>query len=126
MTLPAAYTKGANAMGRSTPKYTRQTVSFSVEEFDQVVAQIVDLAKADAEVDPKSFYPPIKKRSGKSRDLPLVDEALRGALTVYLAVRLDKDPSAKPTDPLFVTQKSGPYSPNTLQEHMALILRGRA
>ena len=37
MTLPAAYTKGANAMGRSTPKYTRQTVSFSVEEFDQVV-----------------------------------------------------------------------------------------
>ena len=24
--------------------------------------------------------------------------------------------------PLFMTQKSGPYSPNTLQEHMKLIL----
>ncbi|WP_027950972.1 tyrosine-type recombinase/integrase [Haliea salexigens] len=35
-------------------------------------------------------------------------------------------PGAKPTDPLFITQKDVPYSPNTLQEHMALILRGWA
>ncbi|MEM1368471.1 MAG: tyrosine-type recombinase/integrase [Cyanobacteria bacterium P01_H01_bin.15] len=126
LSLPAAYTKGANAMGRSTPKYVRRTVSFSVEEFDQVVAQIADLAKAGVEIDPHRFYPPVKKRSGQSRDLPLVDESLRAALTDYLAVRLEMNPSAKPTDPLFVTQKGGPYSPNTLQEHMALILRGWA
>ncbi|MAD65534.1 site-specific integrase [Haliea sp.] len=126
MSLPAAYTKGANAMGRSAPQYTRRTVSFSVEAFDQVVAQIVDLANAGVEVDPKRFYPAVKKRSGKSRDLPLVDEALRDALTAYLAVRLEKHPDAKPTDPLFITQKGVAYSPNTLQEHMALILRGWA
>ena len=126
MSLPAAYTKGANAMGRSTPQYTRRTVSFSVDAFDQVVAQIVDLAKAGVEVDPERFYPPVKKRSGQSRDLPLVDEDLREALTTHLAVRLEKQPDAKPTDPLFVTQKGVPYSPNTLQEHMALILRGWA
>jgi integrase len=101
-------------------------VSFSVEEFDQVVAQIVDLAKAGVEIDPERFYPAVKKRSGQSRDLPLVDETLRDALTAYLALRLEKDPGTKPTDPLFVTQKGGPYSPNTLQEHMALILRGWA
>ena len=84
MSLPAAYTKGANAMGRSASKYTRRTVSFSVEAFDQVVAQIVDLAKAGVDVDPKRFYPAVKKRArGQSRDLPLVDEDLREALTTY-------------------------------------------
>ena len=126
MSLPAAYTKGANAMGRSTPQYNRRTVSFSVEAFDQVVAQIVDLANAGVEVDPKRFYPAVKKRAGQSRDLPLVDEDLREALTTYLALRLDKNPDAKPSDPLFITQKGVPYSPNTLQEHIALILRGWA
>ncbi|WP_123035836.1 site-specific integrase [Haliea alexandrii] len=123
MSLPAAYTKGANAMGRSTPQYNRRTVSFSVEAFDQVVAQIVDLANAGVDVNPKRFYPAVKKRSGQSRDLPLVDEDLREALTTYLALRIDKNPGAKASDPLFITQKGVPYSPNTLQEHMALILR---
>ena len=126
MSLPAAYTKGANAMGRSTPQYSRRTVSFSVEAFDQVVAQIVDLANAGVDVDPKRFYPAVKRRTGQSRDLPLVDEDLREALATYLALRLDKNPGAKPTDPLFITQKGVPYSPNTLQEHMALILRSWA
>ncbi|KZX57999.1 integrase [Halioglobus sp. HI00S01] len=123
MALPAAYTKGANAMGRSKSTYARRTLSFSVEEFDRVVGQIADLAKAGVDIDPARFYPPVKNRSGQSRDLPLVDEELRDALFAYLALRLDKNPSARPTDPLFITQKGGPYSPNTLQEHMALILR---
>ncbi|WP_419592176.1 tyrosine-type recombinase/integrase [Thiolapillus sp.] len=38
----------------------------------------------------------------------------------------EKQRSLKPSDPLFITQKGGPYSPNTLQEHMALMLRGWA
>ncbi|MBB3060102.1 site-specific integrase [Microbulbifer rhizosphaerae] len=123
MTLPAAYTKGADAMGRSKAKYQRKTISFEKEAFDQVVAQIVALAKADAEVDPEAFYPPVKTHRGKSRDLPLVDNDLRDSLTQYLTMRLEKNPAAKPTDPLFVSQKGGAYSPNTLQEHMALMLR---
>ncbi len=65
----------------------------------------------------------MKTHKGKSRDLPLVDEQLRKALTDYLSIRLQNNPAAKPTDPLFVTQKGGPYSPNTLQEHMAMMLR---
>lgn len=124
MTLPAAYTKGANAMGRSKSTYHRKRVSFTVEGFDQIVRQIEKLAKKDASIDPAMFYPPLSSRQGKSRDLPMVDADLREALEAYLPIRLHNDPSAKPTDPLFLTQKGGPYSPNTLQEHMALMLRG--
>ena len=69
--------QGCQCHGPIDSQYTRRTVSFSVEAFDQVVAQIVDLAKAGVEVDPKRFYPAVKKRTGQSRDLPLVDEDLR-------------------------------------------------
>ncbi|WP_020211039.1 site-specific integrase [Gilvimarinus chinensis] len=123
MALPAAYTKGADALGRSAKKYERKSVSFSVDEFNRVVEQIKALAVAGAKIDPESFYPPVKKHKGKSRDLPLVDLELRNSLTEYLALRLERDPNVKPGDPLFISQKGGSYSPNTLQEHMALMLR---
>ena len=60
---------------------------------------------------------------GKSRDLPLIDDALRDSISEHLAVRLGMGKKLKPSDPLFLTQKGVPYSPNTLQEHMALMLR---
>ena len=123
MSLPAAYTKGADALGRSKTKYERKTVSFKIEEFDHIVRQVEKLAKAGAEINPSDYYPAVKKHKGKSRDLPLVDKALREALINYLTVRLEQDPGAKPSDPLFISQKGGPYSANTLQEHMALMLR---
>lgn len=41
MTLPVAYTKGANALGRSKAKYQRKTISFDKGSFNQAVAQIV-------------------------------------------------------------------------------------
>lgn len=126
MSLPAAYTKGADAMSRSQSKYQRTTVSFKVEEFDRIIRQVEKLAKAGVDVDPYEFYPPIKQHKGQSRDLPMVDEALRQALTEYLFVRFEKDPSPKPTDPLFLNQQGRAYSPNTLQEHIALMLRGWA
>lgn len=126
MSLPASYTKGADALGRSQSTYTRKTVSFSVEEFGKILEQVEKLAHAGAEIDPELFYPPVKARKGKSRDLPMVDEALRQSLIDYLEIRLEKDPQAKPGDRLFITQKGGSYSPNTLQEHMALMLRGWA
>ncbi len=126
MSLPAAYTKGADALGRSKSKYERKTVSFSVVEFDRIVSLIEALAKANADIAPSDFYPAVKQHKGKSRDLPMVDEELREALTEFLFVRLECDPMAKLSDPLFITQKGCPYSPNTLQEHMALMLRGWA
>jgi site-specific recombinase XerC len=126
MSLPAAYTKGADAMKRSKSSYERKTISFDVYSFDNVVRQVEALAKAGAEIDPKKFYPAVKKHKGKSRDLPMVDRALRHALNEYLLTRLDKESSLTPSSPLFVTQKGGAYSPNTLQEHMALMLRNWA
>jgi integrase len=123
MSLPAAYTKGADAMGRSKSHYQRKSISFDINGFNNVVRQIEALAKAGAEVNPEDFYPSVKQHKGKSRDLPLVDDELRDSLNDYLALRIEKHAPLKPTDALFITQKGGPYSPNTLQEHMALMLR---
>ncbi|MFA0812774.1 tyrosine-type recombinase/integrase [Microbulbifer epialgicus] len=123
MSLPAAYTKGADAMKRSKSHYQRKTISFDIENFDKVVRQIEVLAKSGADVNPENFYPPVKHHKGKSRDLPMVDQDLRNALIRYLNLRLGKGERLKPSSPLFITQKGGPYSPNTLQEHMALMLR---
>src|SRR5690606_22640593 len=113
MSLPAAYTKGANAMGRSKSQYQRKTVSFDVESFNKIVFQIEKLAKSGADIDPTAFYPPVKKHRGKSRDLPMVNSKLRESLSDYLNIRLAKNEKLKPSSPLFVTQKGGPYSPNT-------------
>ncbi len=123
MSLPAAYTKGADAMRRSKSHYQRKSISFDVNSFHQVVKQIELLAKSGADVNPEDFYPPVKKHKGKSRDLPMVDADLRKAIQEYLHLRIGKAEKLKPSSPLFTTQKGGPYSPNTLQEHMALMLR---
>lgn len=126
MSLPAAYTKGADAMRRSRSQYQRKSISFDIDSFIKTVRQIEALVKAGAEVNPEDFYPPIKKHRGKSRDLPMVDSRLREAIEEYLSLRINKHGPLKPTDPLFLTQKGVPYSPNTLQEHMALMLRSWA
>ncbi len=65
----------------------------------------------------------MKRSGGKTRELPLVDTTLRHAIRDYLDLRLTQNPILKPTEPLIVSQKGGPYSANTLQEHMALMLR---
>ncbi|MCJ8314663.1 MAG: site-specific integrase [Saccharospirillaceae bacterium] len=122
MNLPASYTKGANALNRSKTQYERKVMSFSKDSFDKIVEQITALAQAGVAVNPENFYPPVKKQRGKSRDLPMVDKALRFALTTHLQVLISRYGSLQPTSPVFVTQKGGAYSPNTLQEHMALML----
>ena len=123
LALPAAYTKGADALKRSKSTYQRRRISFSVHDFHQLVQRIETMAKAGAEIKPEDFYPEVKKHRGKSRDLPMNDVALRTAMENHLALRLAAQPSVKKTDPLFLTQKGGPYSPNTLQEHLALMQR---
>ncbi|WP_339783573.1 tyrosine-type recombinase/integrase [uncultured Marinobacter sp.] len=121
--MPAAYTKGADALKRSKSTYQRRRISFSVHDFHQLVQRIETMAKAGAEIKPEDSYPEVKKHRGKSRDLPMNDVALRTAIENHLAVCLKAHPSVKKTDPLFLTQKGGPYSPNTLQEHFALMQR---
>lgn len=117
MSLPAAYTKGARNSSE------RKTVSFTVYEFNKLIENVASLAKAGAEIVPEKLYPERKKRKGKSRDLPMVDESLRDALHEHIHKRLLECPTLKPSDPLFVTQRGNAYSPNVLQEHMALMLR---
>lgn len=56
----------------------------------------------------------------------MFDIALREALNQWVKIRIEKGGKLAPSSPLFVTQKNGPYSPNTLQEHMALMLKGWA
>lgn len=46
MSLPAAYTKGADAMKRSKSHYKRKTIRFDTESFNKVVKQIELLAKS--------------------------------------------------------------------------------
>jgi len=123
LALPAAYTKGADALKRSKSAYQRRRISFSVHDFHQLVKRIETMAIAGAEINPEDFHPEVKKHRGKSRDLPMNDAALRGALENFLTIRLAAYPFAKRTDPLFLTQKGGSYSPNTLQEHLALMQR---
>ncbi|AOY87713.1 integrase [Marinobacter salinus] len=123
LALPAAYTKGADALKRSRSSYHRRRISFSVHDFDQLVRRIETMAKAGADIKPEDFYPEVRKHRGRSRDLPMNDVALRIALEEYLSIRLAKNPAVKKSDPLFLTQKGGPYSPNTLQEHLSLMQR---
>jgi len=123
MKLPAAYTKGARTINRSKSSYQRKRISFTVSEFDQLIKTVEKLAQAGSEITPSDFYPPARSHKGKSRDLPLVDEALRNALEEHIRVRLSKAQILKPSDPLFVSQKGSPYSPNTLQDHIGLILK---
>lgn len=80
------------------------------------------MAKAGIEINPEDFYPPARQHKGKSRDLPMVDASLREALTQYITIHIEKAGRLKPSSPLYISQKAVPYSPNTLQEHMALML----
>ncbi len=77
MSLPSAYTKGANVQGRPKSHYQRKTVNFDVASFAKVVQQIEALAKAGADIDLENSHPSVRKHKGKFSDLPMVDAALR-------------------------------------------------
>lgn len=83
----------------------------------------VKLGAAGADINPADYYPALKKHKGKSRGLPMKAPELIDALETYLRLRLTQNPRLKKTDPLFMTQKGGPYSPHTLQEHITLMQR---
>lgn len=72
----------------------RVTPSQSALDFN-FIKQVQELSKADVDIDPTLFYPPLRDRKGGSRDLPLVDRDLRDALEAYLELRLAQDICAK-------------------------------
>jgi integrase len=108
---------------RSQSKYVKKSITFTVSEFEDAIEKVVSLVKAGREINPNDFYPTKNQKSTISRQLPLVKEPLVNALNKYIKIRLINQPFLRSTDPLFITQKGGSYSPNTLQEHIALILR---
>lgn len=117
--LPKGFTKGARAIKASNTAYDRKRVSFSVARFDEIIRQVVSHTEAGVQVNPEDYYPALQKKGGKTRELPLVDDKLIAALHRYLLLRSSETTKLRPNDPLILSQKGGPYSPNTLQDHIA-------
>ena len=121
--LPKGFTKGARATAKDNAEPTRCSVRFTLEDFDRVVQDIVKLTQAGVRINPKDYYPELKSKGGKTRELPIEDTGLKAALEAYLDLRIAQNPHIKPSDSLILSQKNGPYSPNTLQDHMSMMLR---
>ena len=121
--LQSIKTKAIDTPNRSKPIYKRRVVTFTLDEFHRTVHTIEQLVKAGKPVNAEDFYPHIRTLTGTSRCLPVYDTDLREALKSYLEHRISTTGALRPNDPLFQSQKGGAYSPNTLQEHMALMLR---
>ena len=123
LVLPARFTKGARAIKRTQKTYERKSVRFSIDEFSKVINQVIKLAQSGQDINPEDFYPEIKEKGGKTRELPIEDPYLVKAIEDYLDLRLTRNSRLKPTNPLLLSQKGGAYSPNTLQDHMSMMLR---
>jgi len=123
LVLPKNFTKGARATKRASAEPQRTSVRFNLAEFEKIVRQIEKLARSGVEINPEDYYPVLKKKGGKTRELPLVDTELRHSIERYLDCRLLENPQLKMNSPLILSQKGGSYSPNTLQDHMRTMLR---
>lgn len=122
LVLPKSFTKGARA-SNTTRKSVRTSVRFSMAEFDRVIRLVEKAAKAGHDINPADYYPELVERKGKTRELPLADEALLCSVSRYLDTRIDSGEILKPNSPLILSQKGGAYIPNTLQMHMSKMLR---
>ena len=124
LVLPKSFTKGARAVAANGNKEnTRTSVRFTIAEFDRLVAKIGRDARAGKSLDASEYYPEQKKPGGLTRELPMADSSLLDAIARYLDVRMADQKPLKPNDPLLLSQKGGFYSPNTLQDHVATMLR---
>lgn len=124
LVLPKSFTKGARAVAANgNKKNDRTSVRFTIAEFDRLVAKIGRDVRAGKSLDASEYYPELKKPGGLTRELPLADSSLVAAVSRYLDVRMAPQKPLKPNDPLLLSQKGGFYSPNTLQDHVATMLR---
>ncbi len=123
LVLPKSFTKGANNTDKTQPKQKRRSVRFTLDEFDRLIHLVSEMTKAGLSINPEDLYPEVNSKGGKTRELPLEDHALKKSISDYLQLRLAKKPHLKPNEPLIISQKGKAYSPNTLQEHMSLMLK---
>lgn len=71
--LPKSFTKGAKPTSdASYERAPRTSVRFDIGEFDKLVTRIVRDAKKDKEVLASDYSPTVRKRDGKTRELPIV------------------------------------------------------
>ena len=124
LVLPKSFTKGSRATAtRGAKDSVRTSVRFPVAEFDKVVRRIARAARAGHAIAPADYYPSVKPSGGRTRELPLSDAGLIASLKRYLDERALNPSTFRPNTPLFLSQKGGSYSPNTLQDHLARMYR---
>jgi len=122
LVLPKSFTKGARAT-KTTRQSVRTSVRYTVDEFERVIRLVEKAAKAGHAINAEDYYPELAERKGKTRELPLEDNALLRAISRHLDARIDSGEVLKPNSPLVLSQKGGAYIPNTLQMHMSKMLR---
>lgn len=122
--LPKKFTKGAKPTKEANYQNSiRTSVRFDINEFDKLVDSIARDAKIGKKIIASNYYPAVKKRAGKTRELPITDSDLINALADYLDERMQTGVKLRANDPLILSQKGGSYNPNTLQSHIGRMLR---
>ncbi len=96
---------------------------FTIAEFDRLINRIAKAAKTGQPIVPADYHPELKRSGAKMRELPLADHGLIDAIARYLNHRSALPKPLTPNAALVLSQKGGPYSPNTLQDHIAMMLR---
>ncbi len=102
--------------------------NISCESFDAIIMRVVEDTLKGKEILTSNYYPNRKQYQKSLRILPLSNNELIDALNSYLMIRSkqisDSTYSKKQIEesPFFLTQKLKSYSPNTLQEHIKLML----
>jgi integrase len=94
-------------------------------QFDALISRVAADALQGLTINAADYYPQKQRYQRALRILPLDDKELRDTLFDYLVIRLDQDEclsSDQLSAPFVLTQKKVGYSPNTLQEHMKLML----
>ncbi len=123
--LPKSFTKGARAMAGKGRKPVRTSVRFTIREFDTMLERVEKDVKAGLEIEAERYYPEVKQRGGKTRELPLVSKELLMAIEDHIDERIDGGEVLRPESPLILSQKGHlkAYTPNSLQDHMRKMQR---
>lgn len=131
--LPRRVTKGAGATTSTkepeemTPaelRDGRRSVRFSLADFDKLIKQVTsDARNYEGKLEPTDYYPERKVKKGKARELAIEDPLLRKAIHNYALVKMESSQKLFKSHRFLVSQKKSPYSPNSMQRHMATIYR---
>lgn len=109
--------EGISLCGRSEVR-----ICFTKNALDRFISQLLRTPYSAPKVDPSQHYPINFTSEDTKYAKPLSNSDLRRALKTYIKLRLIKSPNVCPSDPLFITQRGGSYTPKTMLEHISLLL----